>query len=104
MSRQDELNRSKPDQFKRGSLDVPFGRYLELYPESWYLDRRQYAAMCSFWDSSIGNITNALKSKGIWDNTLFVFSSDNGGPAGVEFKSRCHFPIATGRADASRAG
>jgi len=55
--------------------------YLDLYPEDWYLDRRQYAAMCSFWDSSIGNITAALKSKGIWDNTLFVMSSDNGGPA-----------------------
>lgn len=54
--------------------------YLDLYPEDWYLDRRQYAAMCSFWDSSVGNITAALKAKNIWDNTLFVFSSDNGGP------------------------
>jgi len=54
--------------------------FLDLYPQDWYLDRRQYAAMCSFWDASVGNITRALQDKGMWDNTLFVFSSDNGGP------------------------
>ncbi len=29
-----------------------------------YLDRRQYAAMCSFWDEALGNITAELKNKG----------------------------------------
>ena len=30
--------------------------------------------------SGIGNVTKALKRKGMYDNTLFVFTSDNGGP------------------------
>ena len=29
-----------------------------------YLDRRQYAAQCSFWDEILGNVTAALKVNG----------------------------------------
>jgi len=60
-------------------LEVP-QKYLDMFPEEWYLDRRQYAAMCAFWDEVLGNVTSALKQSGMWENTLFVFSSDNGGP------------------------
>jgi len=31
-------------------------------------------------DEAIGEVVNAIKAKGMWDNTLVVFSSDNGGP------------------------
>merc|ERR550534_3022661 len=60
-------------------LQVP-EEFLDLYPEDWYVDRRQYAAMCTFWDEVIGNVTKALKESEMWENTLLVFSSDNGGP------------------------
>lgn len=60
-------------------LEAP-QRFLDLYPADWYLDRRQYAAACSFWDEILGNVTAALKARNMWDNTLLVFSSDNGGP------------------------
>ncbi len=33
-------------------------------------------------DSAIGEIIAALKGKRMWDNTVFVFESDNGGEAG----------------------
>lgn len=51
--------------------------------------------MSHFLDESIGNITDALKATGRWENTLIIFSAgkktvvtvtysqiDNGGPAG----------------------
>jgi arylsulfatase A-like enzyme len=43
--------------------------------------RRTYAGMVAAMDEGIGQIVAALKDKGILDNTLIVFSSDNGGPA-----------------------
>mmetsp|Transcript_10214 Transcript_10214/g.26156 ORF Transcript_10214/g.26156 Transcript_10214/m.26156 type:complete len:421 (-) Transcript_10214:5-1267(-) len=60
-------------------LEVP-AEWMAPYPQDWYIDRLQYAGMCSLWDSTLGNVTKALKAKGMWENTLLVFSSDNGGP------------------------
>ncbi len=74
-------------------LEAP-QRFLDMYPEDWYLDRRQYAAMCSFWDEILGNLTTALKTKNMWDNTLLVFSSDNGGP--VYWSTTPSFPHGAG--------
>ena len=36
--------------------------------------------MAKILDEGVGNITAALKSKGIYDQTIQIFSSDNGGP------------------------
>jgi len=58
----------------------PPDEFLERYPPDWYLDRRQYAGLCSLWDEILGNVTAALRSRQMWSNTLLVFSADNGGP------------------------
>lgn len=39
-----------------------------------------YAAMTAELDAAVANITAALRAAGLWDRTLFVFQSDNGGP------------------------
>ena len=42
--------------------------------------RQRYHAMVNFADAMVGNVTAALREKGMWDDLLLVFSTDNGGP------------------------
>ena len=42
--------------------------------------RRTFAGMLSAVDEGIGNVTAALASRGMLNDTLIVFTSDNGGP------------------------
>lgn len=42
--------------------------------------RRIYAGMLAAMDEAIGKIVAAVDKQGLRDNTLFIFSSDNGGP------------------------
>lgn len=41
--------------------------------------RRTFAGMLACLDEAVGNVTSALREKGILDDTLIVFSTDNGG-------------------------
>ncbi|XP_072045797.1 arylsulfatase B-like [Amphiura filiformis] len=41
--------------------------------------RHIYAGMIGMLDEGIYNVTEALKRTGLWDNTVIIFSSDNGG-------------------------
>lgn len=43
--------------------------------------RRTYAGMVAAMDEAIGQIVAAIEKKGLRSNTLFIFSSDNGGPS-----------------------
>jgi arylsulfatase A-like enzyme len=43
--------------------------------------RRNYAAMLTAVDDAIAEVVAAVEKAGVRDNTLFIFSSDNGGPA-----------------------
>eukprot|EP00439_Symbiodinium_sp_Y106_P025968 s1889_g3.t1 len=43
-------------------------------------NRRLYAAMTLYMDAAIGEAVEALKKKHMYDNTLIIFVSDNGGP------------------------
>ena len=42
------------------------------------LVRRYYAAMVSHLDGLVAPVVSALKAKGMWENTLFAVTSDNG--------------------------
>eukprot|EP00929_Paragymnodinium_shiwhaense_P048483 TRINITY_DN24505_c0_g1_i1.p1 TRINITY_DN24505_c0_g1~~TRINITY_DN24505_c0_g1_i1.p1 ORF type:complete len:449 (-),score=76.09 TRINITY_DN24505_c0_g1_i1:212-1558(-) len=42
-------------------------------------NRRTYHAMVNFLDDQLLNITGTMKQLGMWDNTLMILTSDNGG-------------------------
>jgi arylsulfatase A-like enzyme len=43
-------------------------------------ERKKYAGMLAAMDEAIGRIADAVDKAGVRKNTLFIFSSDNGGP------------------------
>jgi len=53
--------------------------YLDMYKNIEDPSRRAYAAAITAMDDQIGHVVDALEKKGIRDNTLIVFQSDNGG-------------------------
>jgi arylsulfatase A-like enzyme len=54
--------------------------YLKKYANIQDQKRRTYAAMVDCVDEQVGRIVAALKARGLTNNTLIAFSSDNGGP------------------------
>ena len=40
--------------------------------------RRVLAGMISNLDEGVANVTRALKQKGMWENTLWIMTTDNG--------------------------
>jgi len=60
-------------------LQVP-DSYLQPY-SALKGNRRTYAGMLAAVDAAIGRITTALRDAGMLDNTLVLFTADNGGPS-----------------------
>jgi arylsulfatase A-like enzyme len=59
--------------------------YLDRYKQIADPSRRAYAAMITAMDEQIGNVVQALERRGMRENTLIVFQSDNGGPRSAQF-------------------
>ncbi|WP_455658624.1 arylsulfatase [Phocaeicola sp.] len=72
-------------------LDYPdLSQYEDAFPEKPYINNKAtgfktqmkpkaaYASMVSEVDKNVGQIIDLLKEKGLWENTIFIFSSDNG--------------------------
>ncbi len=62
-------------------------RYLDRYPGVLPEERRAYYAMVSALDDAVGTIVSALEARGMRDNTLIVFHSDNGGAVRNKFET-----------------
>jgi len=56
-----------------------------------------YAAMVENVDSNIGHVLDAIDAAGQRDNTIVIFSSDNGGLATAEGSPTCNAPLHEGK-------
>eukprot|EP00045_Choanoeca_perplexa_P014076 m.163633 g.163633 ORF g.163633 m.163633 type:complete len:539 (+) comp16556_c0_seq1:375-1991(+) len=65
--------------------------YSHLTPE-----RQTFAGMVAALDEGIANITEMLKFRGMWDDTLVIFTTDNGGPVGANDDHPAGIGCATG--------
>jgi arylsulfatase A-like enzyme len=59
--------------------------YVDRYPDIADPTRRTYAGMVTCLDDDIGRVVAALDQKGLRDNTLILFHSDNGGTRNAMF-------------------
>ncbi len=72
-----------PYQAKKADED----RYAESIKDP---TRRTYAAMITSLDDQVGRIVATLEKQGLRENTLIIFSSDNGGPRSAVVASGAH--------------
>jgi len=56
-------------------------KFNHLFPDDCESCRKTVCGMVAALDEGIGNVTASLKKEGLWEETLLVFSTDNGGPA-----------------------
>ncbi|SCW74089.1 arylsulfatase B [Ancylobacter rudongensis] len=59
--------------------------YIDMYASIDDPQRRTYAAMITAMDDQIGKVVKALEARGLRENTLIVFHSDNGGTRNKKF-------------------
>ena len=59
-------------------FQVP-AEYEDLYPSTMNADRRTYSGMVSSLDHSVASVVTALKDADLYNNSVIIFVSDNGG-------------------------
>ncbi len=70
----------------------------------WSESEKGYAAMITYLDKGVGKILEKLKKLGLDENTLVIFTSDNGGDAPGSFYSECNQPFRGHKRDLYEGG
>lgn len=66
-----------------GPYNVP-QKYLDLYAGAPLTDtQKRFYGMITNFDENLGRLIAELKANGQWDNTIFIFMTDNGTAAGI---------------------
>jgi arylsulfatase A-like enzyme len=70
-------------------------KYLNRFPKIEDKQRKTYAAMLSAMDDAVGRVLAKLREKGMEEDTLIFFFSDNGGPTmqGTTINGSINFPL-----------
>ncbi|XP_068709388.1 arylsulfatase B-like [Montipora foliosa] len=62
-------------------------------------ERRKYAAMVTALDESVGRVRDALANKGMLQDSVIIFTTDNGGaPYGLNWNAGSNWPLRAGKA------
>jgi len=90
-----------PLQAKQDKID----KYKSLVDATAKHQNSTYAAMVEHTDDAVGKIITKLKEKGLYENTIILFSSDNGGLIGNPKKPVTNnAPLRTGKGDIYEGG
>jgi len=84
------VTRSHPEY----ALDQAPEVFIDQYGWVEDVQRRNLSAMVSAMDEAVGNLTTALEEAGLWEDTLFIFSTDNGGPSN---EMASNYPLTGGK-------
>lgn len=92
--KQQKLGYTNTERFKKNEAWMK-------YQNDWQLrtvqDNAVYAAMVENMDWNIGRIIQTLKKKGLLENTLIIFTSDNGGLSTSEGSPTSNAPLRAGK-------
>ncbi|XP_045200174.2 arylsulfatase J-like [Mercenaria mercenaria] len=76
-----------------GPLQAPKA-YVDQYEHINQFKRKIHAGKTTCMDDAIGAVVRSLKQRGMWNNTVFVFTTDNGG---TKRKGGSNFPLKGGK-------
>jgi arylsulfatase A-like enzyme len=84
---------------KRKKLGLPEGDFAKEHPRMnrTVHSHAVYAAMIESMDSAIGHVLDTLEAEGLADNTLIIFTSDNGGLSTSEGSPTTNLPFRAGK-------
>ena len=67
--------------------------------------RKTTASVVSALDDAVGDVVEALKRNGMYNNTIIIFSTDNGGPTdGTNCNMMNNFPLRSGKGETFEGG
>lgn len=77
--------------------DEPWMQYENGWKRRTVQEHAVYAAMVENMDTNIGRILAKLKEKGLYENTIIIFTSDNGGLSTAEGSPTVNSPLRNGK-------
>ncbi|XP_077982545.1 arylsulfatase B-like [Glandiceps talaboti] len=81
----------------------PPQEYLDMYPYVQNENRRKKLAMITAMDDAVGRVVEGLKSTKLWNDTILIFSSDNGGPQNADNEGN-NWPLRGGKVSCWEGG